>query len=304
MVDDSWLKVSLTLDGELAEAVAEVLDRFVSNGVVIESKVRQKDDAETGVPAESVHVSGYIFIDETIEQKKARIEEALWHLGQIQPIPPARYRIIRSKDWMTSWKKHYHPIQIGKRLEILPAWSKHETPGRIAVRIDPGMAFGTGTHPSTQLCLEHLEQFVIPGQPIIDVGCGSGILSIAALKLGASHVLAVDIDSAAIRNTEVNAKTNGVWDKMEVGCGSVAEILVGKHSLRQAPVVVVNILAPVIAQLLKDGLARLVKDKGCLILAGILDTQFPLVDEQARTVKLSLVDRTNKNDWISPVYKK
>ena len=113
----------------------------------------------------------------------------LAYLGRIQPIPEPAYRPIQDEDWMSSWKEHYHPIPIGQRLLVLPAWIEQSDPSRIAVKIDPSMAFGTGTHPSTQLCLEMVEKYTRPGQPVIDVGCGSGILSIAALKLGAASVL-------------------------------------------------------------------------------------------------------------------
>ncbi len=304
MADANWLKVSLTLNGELAEAVAEVLDRFVANGVVIESKIKHIDAEDMGSPEGTVIVSGYLFMDALVEQKKNQIEEALWHLGQIQALPPAHYTIIKDKDWMTAWRKHYHPIRVGERLEILPAWVKKETPGCVPIRIDPGMAFGTGTHPSTQLCLEHIEKFTQTDQPVIDIGCGSGILSIAAIKLGASHALAVDIDPAAIKNTRINGKTNGILEKIETGLGSVKEILNNKFSIRQAPLVVVNILAPVIKELFRAQLATLVSDGGFLILAGILDEQFASVDADAQAADLTLISKLNKNDWVSPVYQR
>jgi ribosomal protein L11 methyltransferase len=302
--DANWLRISLSLNGELAEAVAEVLDRFVSNGIVIESKIRHIDEQDEGTPEGNVIVSGYLFMDEIVEEKKKQIEEALWHLGQIQPLPPARYKVIKDKDWMSAWKKHYHPIPIGERLEIVPAWIKESDTSRIPILINPSMAFGTGTHPSTQLCLEYIEQYAVIGRPFIDVGCGSGILSIAALKLGASHALAVDIDPAAAKNTKSNAKANGVAGRIEVGVGSVEEIHAGRFSIRKAPLVVVNILAPVIIHMLQSGLVSLVSRAGILVLAGILDTQLKAVDEAARSAGLSFVTSKYKNDWCSPVYRK
>src|SRR5512146_2615666 len=248
----------MTVDPELAEAVSELLSRFVSNGVVVESGVTYNDAEDEGTPFGPARVFGYLAIDEHIEETRQRLEESLWHLGQIaenmaSPLPEPAYRTIQDEDWMASWKQHYRPIQIGKRLLILPAWIEDPNQGRIAVKIDPSMAFGTGTHPTTQLCMELLETTVQAGHPAIDVGCGSGILSIGAVKLGASPVLAVDIDNAAIRSTKENAQANGVLDNIETGLGSVREIREGRFSMRSAPLVLANILAPVIIRLFEAG---------------------------------------------------
>ena len=125
----------------------------------------------------------------------------MWYLNAIRQLPQPVYSEIADQNWMAAWKEHYHPIVIGKKLLILPAWMEQKDMTRVAVKIDPSMAFGTGTHPSTQLCLELIEDYTQPGQPVIDIGCGSGILSIAALKLGASHALAVDIDAESVKAT-------------------------------------------------------------------------------------------------------
>jgi ribosomal protein L11 methyltransferase len=212
--------------------------------------------------------------------------------------------VIQDEDWMASWKDHYQPIPIGKKLLILPAWMKDPQEGRIAVKIDPSMAFGTGTHPSTQLCMELLEETVQPGQPVIDVGGGSGILSIGAVKLGASHALAVDIDNAAIRSTRENAQANEVLDRIETGIGSVAEIQDGQFSIRQAPLVLANILAPTIIRLFEAGLANLVSMGGSLVLSGILDTQAQGVVEAAEAHGLKRVDQRQINDWVAIVCEK
>ena len=302
--EKSWLEISLSVSGELAEAVAEVLDRFVVNGVVIESLIPQPETAPEGTQPEEVRVVGYLPVDAATEEKRARIEEALWHLGQIMPLPPIQFRTIADEDWMTAWKKNYSPILVGKRLQVVPAWMDPPDPKRITIKIDPSMAFGTGTHPSTQLCLEHLETYVKKDLALIDVGCGSGILSIAAIELGASHALAVDIDPLSVKNTHENSRLNKVTGKMEVGLGSVAEIVEKKFSISQAPLVVVNILAPVIISLFGQGLADLVSPNGTLILAGILEDQFAGVDKVAQGKGLHLIEKRTKADWVSPVYKK
>jgi ribosomal protein L11 methyltransferase len=294
-----WIEVSLTVNGELAEAVAEVLDRYASNGVVCESGVAFKDDEDEGTAAGPIRVFAYLPVDEYLEEKQSHLQEALWHLGQIQPLPEAAFRAIEDEDWMAAWKKHYQPIPIGKRLLILPAWIPQSDHSRVAVKIDPSMAFGTGTHPSTQLCLELIESRLQPGEDVIDVGCGSGILSIAALKLGARHALGVDIDSASIRSTRENSASNGVTSAMEVGLGSVAEILAGQFSLRRAPFVLANILAPVIIRLFAAGLADLVAPGGKIVLAGILDEQAAGVRQAAEEHGLHFSDMRSQGDWVA-----
>lgn len=302
MADEArWLEVSLVVDGEMAEAVAEVLGRFVSNGVVVESNVRYYDAEDEGTPDGPVRVFGYLPIEAALEENRRRLEEALWHLGQIQALPAPGYKTIVDEDWMAAWKKHYHPIPIGEKLLVLPAWLENEYPERIAVRIDPSMAFGTGTHPTTQLCLELIEIYNRPGEAVIDVGCGSGILSIAALKLEASQALSVDIDSQAIRSTRENAAANDALTNLETGQGSVEEILAKQFSITQAPLVLANILAPVIIRLFDAGLAKLVAPRGNLILSGILDKQADDVAAAAKTQGLVEIERRQIADWVAIV---
>ena len=200
----NWLEVSLTVNGELAEAVADVLARFAYSGVMMEQGVKYVDDEDAGTPTGPITVRAYLEVNDQIEETRQKLEESLYYLGMIQPLPPAVYKEIADQNWMEAWKQHYQPILIGRQLVILPAWMDSPQPERVPIKIDPGMAFGTGTHPTTQLCLELLENhFVATGQSplrIIDVGCGSGILSIAALKLGATKALGVDIDAKSIKN--------------------------------------------------------------------------------------------------------
>lgn len=323
-----WLEVSLTLDPELAEAVAEVLSRYVSGGVVVESGVNYNDAEDEGTPFGPARVYGYIIADEHLEETRQRLEEALWFMGRIRPLPEPVFHVIQDEDWMASWKQHYKPIPVGQHLLILPAWVEpgqktwSGAPQRTVVRIDPSMAFGTGTHPTTQLCMEMVEKYVRPGQNVIDVGCGSGILSIAAVKVGAPYALAVDIDPASVKATQENAERNEIaWFSpsvlpekpveglIEVGKGSVTEILDNQFSVRQAPVVLANILAPVIIRLFDAGLAELVspaspeagQETPRLILSGILDAQAPDVTAAAEKYGLTLVHKAQMGDWVALV---
>lgn len=304
MADPRWLEVSLTVNGELAESVAEVLDRFASGGVVVESGVIYDEEEGEGTPVGPVKVYAYLPVDEFLEEKRQRLAEALWFLGRIQELPEPAFRPIQDEDWMAAWKKHYHPIPIGQRLLVLPAWIEQTDLTRIAVKIDPSMAFGTGTHPTTQLCMEMLEKHLIPGQTVIDIGCGSGILSIAALKLGASCALGVDIDSAAVKSTRENAQANEVLTGLETGLGSVAEVLKGNFSIKQAPVVLANILAPIIIRLFGVGLAQTVEPGGKIILSGILEGQAAGVRQAAEAAGLTWLETAQQLDWVAIVMEK
>ena len=269
MSDQTWLEVSLLLDGELVEAVADVLARFAPDGVVIESTgVASSPDDSEGHPIGLLRVCAYLPVDVGLEEKRQKLEESLWYLGRIRSLPAAQYRLIQDQDWSQVWKEHYRPILIGERLVIVPAWLESPAPQRISICIDPGMAFGTGTHPTTQLCLELLESCMTQVTPqetdVIDVGCGSGILSIAAIKLGARRAVAVDIDPQAVSVTQENAALNGVAPWLETGIGSLTELRGGAFSIRQAQVVLANILALVIIQLLDAGLADLLVSGGVL----------------------------------------
>ena len=303
LTNESWAEFSLVVDGELAEAVAEVLARYAPDGVAIESTaVAASPDDSEGHAVGPLRVCAYLPVDSGLAETRRQVEEALWYLGRIRPLPPLQVCAIQESDWSEAWKEHYRPIRVGERLIIVPAWLESPEAGRIVIRMDPGMAFGTGTHPTTQLCLELLETSLVPAGEalnVIDVGCGSGILSVAAIKLGASHALAVDIDPLAVAAAVENAALNGVGERLEAGLGSVAEIRGGQFSLRRAPLVLANILAPVIVQLLDGGLAELLSPGGTMILSGILAEQEDEVAEALRNKGLSVVARRQSGDWVA-----
>ena len=305
MNDKYWQEVSLIVDGEMAEAVAEVLRRYIPDGVVIESTaVKAGPSDENGQAIGPLRVCGYIPVDDHLEEIRQRIEQGLWYLGRISPMPDPEFKLIKEVNWMEAWKEHYHPIPIGRKLIILPAWINPEGQDRIPIRIELGMAFGTGTHPTTQLCLALVEDFFTPlesksGLRVIDVGCGSGILSIAALKLGAEKALGVDIDPEAIQASRDNAAINDVTNQLELGIGSVTEINSGKFGIQTAQLVLANILAPVLVQLLKQGLGELVMPDGWLILSGILEEQSPEVELALEVNGYHLVRKSQMGDWVA-----
>ena len=302
----NWLEVSLLVDGELAEAVADVLARFAPNGVVTESTgVKYVDEENIGVTVGPISVRAYLEVNDQLEETRQKLEEALFYLGMIQPLPAPTYKNIADQNWMEAWKEHYKPIPIGKRLMIVPAWMDSPEPSRIPIKIDPGMAFGTGTHPTTQLCLELIEKAILENRNsnneyrVIDVGCGSGILSIAALKLGATSALGVDIDIESVRNSRENADKNDIGAEFIIGQGSVAEVKAGQFAFASAPLVVANILAPVIVRLFDAGLSDLAETGGAVILSGILSEQAQKVIEAAQAKGLVLTERRQMGDWVA-----
>ena len=302
----NWLEVSLTVNGELAEAVADVLARFAPNGVTTQQAVDYTDDEDEGTPVGPITVRAYLPADEGLEARRRKLEESLYYLGTIQPLPEPVFAPIEDQNWMEAWKDHYQPIPIGKRLIIVPAWLESPDPGRVPIKIDPGMAFGTGTHPTTQLCLELLEacfdEADLVHSSVIDVGCGSGILSIGALKLGVDFALGVDIDEASVKASRENADANAIApESFSIGLGSVSEILQDKFPLRQAPLVLANILAPVIIRLFGMGLGDLVAPGGRLILSGILAEQGPAVEAAARAHGFDSVETRRLGDWVALV---
>ncbi|HUG34522.1 MAG TPA: 50S ribosomal protein L11 methyltransferase [Anaerolineales bacterium] len=302
----NWLEVSLTVDGELAESVADVFSRFAPNGVMTEQGVAYNDAEDPGTPAGPITVRAYLEVNDRLEETRQKLEESLFYLGMIRPLPNPAYRQIADQNWMEAWKQHYKPILIGEHLLILPAWMDSPDPNRIAIKIDPGMAFGTGTHPTTQLCLELMERMLdllglkdLTGLHVIDIGCGSGILSIAAIKLGAKQALGVDIDGESIVNSRENAETNRVGKELILGVGSVAEILAGQFPLKSAPLVVANILAPVIVRLFDAGMVDLIEGGGAIILSGILLEQEGSLLEAGQAHGLGMIERRQMGDWVA-----
>jgi ribosomal protein L11 methyltransferase len=292
----SWLEIAIEVEPELAEAVAEALARYLPEGVAIESTAIEANDEDEGRATGPLRVVGYIPVDAQLEQTRLQIQQALRYLALIQPLPEPTYTPIQQTNWMEAWKQHYRPIEVGERLLILPAWADDAPGARLPVRIDPGMAFGTGVHPTTQLSLQLIERYLQPGDDVIDVGCGSGVLSIAAAKLGAGRLLGVDIEADAIENARHNAALNQV--KAEFAVGSLEDILADQFALKQAPLVVANILAPILVRLLDTGLARLLAPGGRLLLSGLLDRQHDDILEAIARAGLRETDLFQMGDWL------
>ncbi|MCW5874028.1 MAG: 50S ribosomal protein L11 methyltransferase [Anaerolineales bacterium] len=296
----SWLRIALEVEPEQAEAVSEVLARYIPGGIVIESTAIEADAEDEGRVVGNLRVMGYIPHDEQLEECRSQIEQGLRYLAMIQPLPAPSYEPVQEQNWMEAWKQHYKPFTVGERLHIVPAWLAADAATNddaVVVRIEPGMAFGTGVHPTTQLCLQLVEQYVQPGHTVLDIGCGSAILAIAAMKLGAAQAVGVDVDAQAMDNARENAALNNV--DIEIGLGSVDEVLAGQYSLRSAQVVLANILAPVLVRLLAGGLGRLVTPGGVLILSGILNEQEPDLRSALQTAGFTVIAEQRSGDWLA-----
>lgn len=203
------------------------------------------------------------------------------------------YLIKDDEDWANNWKKYYHQVPIGDKLLIKPSWEdlEDEFKDRLIVEIDPGMAFGTGTHETTYMCLEALEKYVKDDDVVFDVGCGSGILGIAAAKLGAKEIVAVDLDEKCVETSIENAKLNGVKGKMEVHLGNLLDVVDGT-----ANIIVSNIIAEIITGLVFDLREHLVPN-GIFIASGIIEEKIQIVVDELERNEFEILDIKKKNGW-------
>jgi ribosomal protein L11 methyltransferase len=291
-----WLEISVTTDGEAAEAVSELLRPYAYNqGVVIE-QLGDPDNPDPAALEPEVTVKIYVPEDEDSPGLRGKLMEAMYHMNRLYPVGEPRFRELQEKDWATAWRKNYHPFRVGRRLWIQPSWEKKgdSIPGDIYLTLDPGMAFGTGLHPSTQMCLQALEDFIQPGYEVLDVGTGSGILAIAAAKLGATKIVAFDIDRQAVQTARENAKLNAVDSNIFLYQGLITALGSNTWNL-----VLINILAPVIVSMLteNDLLKRLSKG-GRAILSGIIGEQVGEVCRAINEAGGSVADELRVRDWV------
>ena len=296
-----WLEVGLTVDEESAELVSDLLRPFAQDDTVVLEQMGDVVNLDPDALEPEVTVKIYIPGDEDSAVLRGRVEAVLSEADVDQIFPMPGYKKLEEADWANAWKANYKPFRVGERLWIQPSWLEPEDagPDDLMITLDPGMAFGTGTHETTQLCLMALEKYLGKGDKVLDVGTGSGILAIGAAKLGASAVFALDTDRQAVKAAVENGRINGVGPLIEVQQGALAAVGPEKG---QWNVVLVNILAPVIITILaQDDLMGYLAENGRLILSGIIREQVVEVTQAVQASGGQVAEQLTMGDWVALV---
>lgn len=307
-----WLELSVHIDSEAVEAISERLQVLGAGGVTVEDSTtfattEPGDYGELiGLAAEDYPSTGVIIkaYFSQVEQKVALIDSVTSCLQEIAGyglcIGPATIHteLVDEENWANSWKTYYKPIRLSDRLAIVPAWEEYiPVANEALIFLDPGMAFGTGTHPTTRLTLQLLEKYLHLADRVIDVGTGSGILSIAAEKLGASEVLALDLDPVAVKNAKENCEQNHTT-RIKVQQGNLLNGI-GKT----AEIVVANILAEILLQMTYD-LPRVLMPNGIFIGSGIISSKRDEILEALQIAGLEIIEVISEEDWVAVAAKK
>ncbi len=267
----------------------EEMSKIIAHSDLIEKDLLQRDKTSA-----KIHI--YLSPEADVSEKIENLRSLLTDAGINYSISTAE---VHDSDWADNWKKYFKPFDVGDRLAVCPTWEKYTgSDSRKVLKIDPGAAFGSGTHETTRLCLEALEEYVSSGKKILDIGCGSGILSIAALLLGADSACGVDIDAAAVKTAKENGEINGFSEPtLTYLQGDLAGAVEGKFDIITA-----NIVADVIIRLLPD-LRRYMSDGGVALLSGIISERSKEVERHIEENNFSIVKKSDNNGWACIVIK-
>ncbi len=301
-MDSNWTEIQIKIPAPEAERAGDIANMVVPYGIYMEDYSHLEEEA-----MEIAHID---LIDEELLQKDR--DTAIIHVYISPEENPAeavsflqeRYEAVgipceisqgacREEDWLNNWKKYFKPMPVGEKLLIRPLWEEEYDPqGRTVLHLEPGLAFGTGTHETTRLCLELLEKYVSPGTGFLDMGCGSGILSVAALLLGAESAVGVDIDPLAVKTAVENARVNGVGERFTGICGNLGEKVTGKFQVAAA-----NIVADIVILLSQDAPRFLTLDS-VYIVSGIIDTREQDVLD-ALSGRFTVLERREEKGWVA-----
>ena len=305
---ENWIEITIHTTNEASEIVESILLDYGSTGVAIEDPTTLEENlhddfgtivelSPTDYPEVGVIVKGYInelnFDDETFNRFKDELEQLgkNINIGEFFKIETTT---IQDSDWENSWKDYFDILNIGEKFVIVPTWREYENEeGKYVINIDPGMAFGTGGHETTSLCIKNLEKYVKPHDNVIDVGCGSGILSIAASYLTDGSLKAVDLDKLAVDVSRENFALNNLENRIEVEEASLLTKETEKYD-----VIVANILAHIIELMLEDAY-KLLEDGGYFITSGIIKDKKDELLEKMLEQGFKLVEETSDNEWYS-----
>ncbi len=301
-----WTDITITVPQKYADTAEAIATMVANGGIYIEDysdleqqawEIAHVDLIEQDLldqPRDIVKVHMYLAPDENLAEVLPLFRERLESSGIEYTLSTAG---VEQEDWQNAWKKYYHAMDIGKRLAIVPGWEEYQT-DRTVITMDPGMAFGTGTHETTSLCLEVLDERVKGGERMLDIGTGSGILAIAALKLGAAEAEGVDIDPMCVRTAGENAERNGVQDRLKVLVGDLSDKATGVYNIITANIVAAAILS------LAPHVPALMAPDAVFIASGIIDTRKDEVLEGLRAAGLDPIEVHEKRGWVCIVCRK
>ncbi|HLR08255.1 MAG TPA: 50S ribosomal protein L11 methyltransferase [Bacillota bacterium] len=308
-----WIEICIHTTNEAVEPITNIFRDMGSDGTMIadaadlqkERKGRFGEIYELNpvdFPQEGVHIKAYFPSDSKLHSKLEKMRQEVENLalyGFDLGKNKWTYREIEDADWASAWKTYYKPVKISEKIIIVPTWEDyHPKPDEMVIELDPGMAFGTGTHPTTMLCIQALERHIQQNDVILDVGCGSGVLSIASIKLGAQMAYAFDLDDVAVSSTRQNAQLN----HMEKSIKARQNNLLDGVDIR-ADVIVANILAEIIVPFVADAWDNL-KKNGLFIASGIIISKRALVQETLQEHGFTLIEVNEMDDWVAIVAQK
>jgi ribosomal protein L11 methyltransferase len=309
IINESWSEIAITVDTKDIETTGNIANMVVPYGIYIEDY--------SNLEGEVMEIAHIDLIDEKLlqaDRTKGIVHvyvnphenplEAVSFISERLDSQGIKYSIkvddCATEDWVNNWKQYFHPMPIGEKLLIRPTWEdEYDAGGRKVLHIEPGLAFGTGSHPTTKLCLETLEKYIDENSTVLDIGCGSGILSIACLLLGAKTAFGVDIDSLAVKTAKANALENGFdSDKFNVVQGNLSDKVTGKYN-----VIVANIVADIIMEFNKE-VGNFLEDDGVYITGGIIDTREDEVLYSFAQNGFEVIARFEEKGWLVFVLKK